>query len=360
MLVFFQAQPLWVNILVGIGALVILVLSADVAVRKLIGLAEYFNLSTTFMGMTIVSLATSIPEITSHLTASVNILRDPTRREVLSSVVLGANIGSDVVQQTVIMGLVVFMAGTLYFRRYFLWKSMLPMIGTTIMCIILGWDRNYSRWDGLILFGTFIAYTYYLYQDERKYYKKEEAPEAVEANTAPTSRREAIQFALVALLAMGFTIGAAQVVLNITEVVVTRTGLSGSLVGVVTLGLASALPELTTAVSGISHKEHGISLGTLVGSNITNPLVAIGGGALVSTYYVPEPLVLWDLPWETITGVILWAILWFTKGKLTRPAAIYLMVLYVIYLVPRYFLFPTDASSPQWDALWGIFSGLFG
>ncbi|HNY83468.1 MAG TPA: hypothetical protein PKK82_01300 [Anaerolineaceae bacterium] len=62
---------------------------------------------------------------------------------------------------------------------------------------------------------------------------------------------------------------------------------------------ASTLPELTTAPAGVKHKEQGSSLGTLVGSNITNPLVAVGDDALISTYAVPEPLIGWDLPWET-------------------------------------------------------------
>jgi hypothetical protein len=44
--------------------------------------------------------------------------------------------------------------------------------------------------------------------------------------------------------------------------------------------------------------------------------VAIGGGALISTYWVPRPLVFWDLPWETITGALLWIILWVNKGKI--------------------------------------------
>jgi cation:H+ antiporter len=41
------------------------------------------------------------------------------------------------------MGMVVLLSGTLYFRRYFLWKSMVPMIATTIMCIFFGLDGNY-------------------------------------------------------------------------------------------------------------------------------------------------------------------------------------------------------------------------
>jgi len=301
---FVAAQAFPVQIILGIAALAILILSSERAVKEVVGIANYFHLSATFMGMTVLSLATSIPEITSHYTASVGILRGTLDFQIGSSIVLGANIGSDVVQQTLIMGLVVFLSGTLYFRRYFLWKSMIPMIGTTVMCIILGWDRTYSRWDGLILFGTFVAYTYYLYRDERKYYKK--APEeAATEDEGPHTPRELVVSILIALGTMALTIFSAQIVLGITEQIVRVTGVGGSFIGVVTLGVASALPEFTTAIAGVRQDSHGVSIGTLVGSNITNPLVAIGGGALVSTYWVPAPLVLWDLPWETLTGAIL-------------------------------------------------------
>jgi cation:H+ antiporter len=336
-----QSQNLTVNIVLGLAAMALLVLSADQAVKRLMGLADYFNLSSTFMGMTVVSLATSIPEISAHLTASVGILRGTLDYQISSAVVLGANIGSDVVQQTFILGLVVFCAGSLYFRRYFLWKSLLPMIGTTLMCIILGWDRIYSRWDGLVLFGTFIAYVYYLYVDERKHFQKQE-PDPERNKDVPQTGRQAAQWAALALGAMVVTVLSAQIVLHITEFIVGVTGIGGSLIGVLTLGIASALPEFTTAVSGIRNKAHGISLGTLVGSNITNPLVAIGGGALVSTYWVPRPLVLWDLPWETLTGAILWGILWFRKGKLGRGGALYLMALYFVYLASRALFFAVD------------------
>jgi len=215
------------------------------------------------------------------------------------------------------------------------------MIGTTLMCLILGWDQSYSRLDGLILFGTFILYTYFLYRDERKYFERDETAEK-KTEGVPQSRREAIKYGVIALAAMAVTVLSASVVLHVTEFVVETTGIAGSLIGVVTLGIASALPELMTAISGIRKKEHGISLGTLIGSNITNPLVAIGGGALVSTYWVPRPLIHWDLPWETITGAILLVILWFRKGRLGKLGAIYLMALYVVYLLGRTLLFQTD------------------
>ena len=148
--------------LLGIAMIAVLVFAANLSVKKLVGIAAYFNLSSTFMGMTVVSVATSIPEITSHVTASVNILGGRLDMQTGSAIVLGSNIGSDVVQQTFILGLVVLLTGTMYFRRYFMWKSMLPMIGSAILCIILGWDGVYSRVDGAILFGSFIIYSLYL------------------------------------------------------------------------------------------------------------------------------------------------------------------------------------------------------
>jgi len=338
-------ENFWLMVLFGILSIVVLVISSNITVKKLVGLAGYFRLSTTFMGVTVVALATSIPEIAAHYTASFGILGGALDYKISSSVVLGANIGSDVVQQTLVMAIVVLMAGGLRFKRYFLWKSMIPMIATTVMCIVLGVDGVFSRVDGLILFGSFIAYMYYLYTDERKHYKEEDhgfseggdQPEGV-----PQNANEAWRDALIAAFSLLLTVGSAMIALQVTEVVVARTGIGGSLIGVMTLGVASALPELITAISGARNGDNGISLGTLIGSNITNPLVAIGGGAVVSTYWVPRPLVFWDLPWETITGAMLWVYLWLNKGKLGKWGAYYLIGMYFVYISLRMIFFSVD------------------
>ena len=103
----FVSNNLWTAIIFGTIAIVVLVISSNFTVGKLTGLAGYFRISTTFMGVTVVALATSIPEIAAHFTASFGILSGALDYEVSSAVVLGANIGSNVVQQTVILAIVI-------------------------------------------------------------------------------------------------------------------------------------------------------------------------------------------------------------------------------------------------------------
>ena len=147
-------------------ALLVLMFAAERAVLKIHALADLFGFSFTFTGLTIFSMTTSLPEIFAHLTASANILAGTMDYRIASGTVLGANIGSDVIQQTLILGLVVLLMGGMKFSREFFLTAYLPMIGTTLLCIILGWDGTYSRLDGSILLGTFFVYMLYLYHRE--------------------------------------------------------------------------------------------------------------------------------------------------------------------------------------------------
>jgi cation:H+ antiporter len=327
----FGTESLVINSIIGLIGIIILMLSAEFVVANLIKIARHFGVSNTFMGLTVLSIGTSLPEIGSHLAASIGILTESLDYKIASATVLGANIGSDVVQQTFVLGLVIFLMGSLTFTTAFLKRSYSVMVGTTLMCIILGWDFHYSRLDGAILFGTFVVYMYYLYK------KEQDSPE----HTKKVSNNIWLDIFYV-ICGMIVLLISSSIVLKIVELIVNKTGVGGSLIGVVTLGVASALPEMITAISGLRQKATGISLGTLIGSNITNPLVAIGLGSLISTYYIPRPLIYWDLPMETITAAALLIWLFMTKKKLGRWGAVYLMALYFVYLAIRIVYFGVD------------------
>ncbi|MFB6088836.1 MAG: sodium:calcium antiporter [Candidatus Aenigmatarchaeota archaeon] len=328
------------NLGVVVTSLIILVFGAEELIKSLTSLAKRFDISDVFIAMTLVSVGTSLPEITAHVISSLGILSGILNYEIASSAVLGGNIGSDVVQQTLVVGLVVIAMGGLKFEKDFLKKDYLPMIGTTLLTLVLCVNPFIfsdfgilSRWDGLVLLGSFLGYMYFLWKKQSSIVHKH--PERSPSESVPKDL-------LVTLIGMAAILVSAHIALSATQELVKMTGLSGSMIGVATLGIASALPEMFTAISGIKHKAAGISLGTLIGSNITNPLLGIGLGSLISTYYVPKPLYLWDLPMETITAGLLLIYLLFHHEKLGRLGGVYLIGLYIFYIIIRFMFFPVD------------------
>ena len=323
-------DTLTANITIFLAALVILLISAERAVRSVLKILHHYGFSATFGGLTIFSISTSFPEIFSHIVASIGILGGTLDTNIASATVLGANIGSDVIQQTLILGIVVMLMGGMIFEKSFLMTAYIPMILASLLTLILGWDGTFSRLDGLILLLTFIAYMVFLY-------KREETNEKVKKIKTKIGK----QVVIMSLSFIGLIVGA-NFLLQSSEKIVMITGLGASLIGVVSIGVVSAAPEFFTAIYGVRHKAVGISLGTLIGSNITNPLFGIGIGALISKYIVPKALVIWDLPMAVVTASLLLIYLFLRKGKLGRPGAVYLILLYIAYLAIRISFFAHD------------------
>ena len=411
------------NFLIGALSIIFLVAAAEIVVKKMEGVAKYYGISEVVIAVTIVSIGTSLPEIALHYVGSTEILlssgaplklffADPftallgSHTEMLqilvrqghitvetaaqsteifqqtSGTVMGASIGSDVVQETLVVGLVVIssalMAGKkgFHFSRKFLIRDYAPMMATTILTLILAlnWKGIYSfltggtlqvtgvltRLDGLILVGSFAAYMLYLYstRDEKI---------AEQGRVSPS--KDPLKDFMIGISAMMVVILSAEVFLRVVELAVQETGLSGSMIGVATVGVVSAMPEMMTAITGLRHGSEGVSLGTLVGSNVTNPLLAIGGGTVISSYAVPRPLILWDLPMETVLAGLpviymfsrsrignLLAVPFRKLGRentaerlesmenqvLSIGAAVMLIVLYFFYLYVRFRYFKQD------------------
>jgi cation:H+ antiporter len=159
-------------------------------------------------------------------------------------------------------------------------------------------------------------------------------------NVPDTASTDVARDTAVSLAAMAVVLAAAFVALAAVEDLVADLALGGSMAGVVTIGLASALPELSTVLESVRRKAPNVAVGTLVGSNVVNPLVAVGLGGVVSTYRVPPAVVWWDLPFKLVAGVAFLA--WVTRsgGRVRRRDGIALVVAYFVYVVGRLLLYP--------------------
>lgn len=325
------SNNLGLNILIGIISLIFIIISAEYSVKKVIGLLNHYGYSKTFGGLVVFSLVTSLPEIFTNLTASFGIMYNLLDYNVASATVMGASIGSDVIQQTLIIGIVALFVTKMSFDWNFIYRAYVPMILTTFLVFILSLNKVLSRVDGLILVLCFIGYIFYLYGGENPYEHRH-----YDDNIDP---KKDIFLILCSFLLM---LLGAHLLLSSAEKIVNITNLGGSLIGVMVIGIVSAAPELFTALSGLKNDAKGISLGTLIGSNLTNPLLAIGLGSIVSTYWVPDALLQWDLPMEALTAMILLGYICFNDNELDKNGGLLLIGLYIFYVVIRIWYFPTD------------------
>jgi cation:H+ antiporter len=315
----------------GTAALAGLVKAAAIAVDRLLALARHYGLPEVVIGLFVLSVGTSLPEIGTHLIASVGILSGSLDYRVASGTVIGANMGSSTAQQLLLFGLLFVGFGRYTLTRTVLRRSYLPMLAVFLLLFVVAFDGTISRPDGVVLLLAVGAYAYHSFTRTAR------AP----VLPAGAESRRVGRDALVAVGALAAVLASAFVVLSAVEAVVADLGLSGSMLGVLTIGIASALPELSTVLESIRRKTPSLAVGTLVGSNVVNLLVALGLGSAISTYAVPASVLLWDLPFKLAVGVGLLAYLRvFRDDTIARRDGFTLVVLYLVYVVGRLILFP--------------------
>lgn len=319
-------------VVAGVLGLAGLVWASGVVVDRSLRIAQHFDVPEVLIGVFVLSIGTSLPEIGTHLTASAGILTGTLDYAVASNTVLGGNVGSATVQQFFLVGLLLVAFGRYVVDETLLRWSYVPMLGSFVLLFVLAIDGTVSRLDGLLLIVAFAGYAGYSFRGSRQRQVLRDVP----AETGQIGRD-----VLVAAGGLVAVLASAYVVLAVIERTVASLQLGGSMVGVMTIGLASALPELSTVLESVRRRTPTLALGTLLGSNVVNTLVGVGVGGLLSTYAVPESVIFWDLPFKFGFGILLLGyIVTVGDGALGRREGVALVGIYFLYVVGRLLVYP--------------------
>jgi cation:H+ antiporter len=332
-----------IEVITLITGIILILILAEVAVRNSIRLAQHFNWSGTFIGLTILSIGTSIPEIMAAVVGGIDILRDPSLTQTISGLIIGTNVGSDIFQQSFVLALVG-LVGTIVVIK----KNLLSEVGALIAGAILMWIMTIggyiNRFEGLIMLLAYAGYLIYLERKQRKRKHKDLTAKEIthkKVKKEKLSRKRIIFEIGTIIVAFAIMAFAAQQVIDSSTALVSLLPISASFFGVILLGIASALPELTTALIAILKHRKGISAGVLIGSNVTNPLMGIGLGALISGFAVPKVTIFYDLPCKIGIASIIFLFLW-RNEKLNKWEAVALIGMFIAYLFFRHMFFPVD------------------
>ena len=331
----FGGNSIAVSVLILLLALGLLVVSADFFIEGAKGLARRGGIPEVVIGLTIVSIGTSIPEILVTSTAALDVGKNPE----VADFAIGGILGSVLVQITLILGFVAVSKGLKIKPSWLKRDGLIMMLSVLLLSLFLLTDEGLTRIEGLILSLLYVMYITWLLYNRKDIRKEEEAEEIESLEIMSISWSGAAYFVMI-FVGLALAVFAAHHLVNNASELAYEMNIPHSIIGTVISGLGTSLPELTIAFMA-AKRSQGVAIGTLIGSNITDPLLSIGVASMVHPLYLTEAgseMVMFIIMPATIICSAIALLLMRTSYEFRRNEGIMLIVLYLIFLaVCEYF-----------------------
>ena len=317
------------SIIILILALSLLVVSADFFIEGAKGLARRGGIPEVVIGLTIVSIGTSLPEILVTSTSALNV----DQNKEVADFAIGGILGSVLVQITLILGVVAIFKGLKIRPAWLNRDGLIMMLALLLLTFFLITGGGVDRIEGFILSTIYIIYIAWLLYNRKEIMEEELTDEAEKIDIKSLSWSGAAYFVMV-LIGLALAVFAAHhLVVNASDLAY-EMNIPHSIIGTIVSGFGTSLPELTIALMA-AKRSQGVAIGTLIGSNITDPLLSIGLASMIHPLYLTESgsdmIMLLILPASVIsTAVALF--LMKTSFEFKRWEGVILIILYLIFL----------------------------
>ena len=309
-----------VTLLILLAGLFLLWIGSESLVKGSSSLALHMGVRPILVGLTVVAMGTSSPELAVSLTAA---LQDS------KSISLGNILGSNIANIGLVLGTCA-LINPLKIERSTLRNEVPIMVGAILLFSLLSYDGLVSFGDGLILFALFIGFLILIANLAKKDRKKAKDL-AVADQPAEKNLLKNILFIILGLA--GLVYGAVLIV-NSSIGIAKALGVSEAVIAVSMVAVGTSLPELAISAVGSIRGKSELAVGNAVGSNIFNTLFVIAIVAMISPIPVNRELFHLDYPamiiFTLITGPLM-----LTRFRMSRLEGIFLLLLYFgfIYLI---------------------------
>lgn len=311
----------------GLG-LILLIAGGDLLVRGAVRIAERLKLSPMLIGLTVVGMGTSMPELAASLQASL---------AGAPGIAIGNIVGSNIANILLILGAAALIAPIAVERRT-LWRDGGVGVLAVVLLLAAGATVGLSRAVGTAFLVAIAAYIYNAYRQERQEtghgaaYDRAVAMEGVDPGMIPHSRPTGSLLIAIALFAVGLVliVGGGMVLVDAAITIAAELGVSDAVIGLTIVAVGTSFPELVTSAVAAYRRQGDIALGNVLGSNIYNVLFIGGITGAVSPTQVPASILAFDL-WLLIAASLLMMIFALTGGRLSRREGFALVASYGAY-----------------------------
>ena len=310
----------YLYLFLGLTALVI---GGEYLVRAAVGLSFKLKLSKMIIGLTVVSFATSAPELLVSLSAALN---------GYSAIALGNVIGSNIANIGLVLGITALISPIIIDNDFYKinWPVMFSV--SVALTFLLIFQNGISVWAGSGLLACLLIYLFMLIKrNKRETPQEEDAIEGIDESLAVVSGIKIGIWLIIGALALYF--GSDWLVKGAVEIA-TDLGVSQRVIAVTVIAVGTSVPELAASVIAALKKEKALSLGNLIGSNIFNIACVLGLTAMIHPIHInPAEFSPWDLYWMIgFAAALLVLILLPSPHRIGRYEGLFLLIAYAVFI----------------------------
>lgn len=303
-------------IYIGIG-LVFLILGGNWLLKAAVGISLRLKIPKIVIGMTVVSFATSAPELIVSLKSAIDGHAD---------LALGNVIGSNIANLGLVLGITIVLSTITIQKSFYKTDWPVMMISSLLLYFFIAFDGKIQRYEGIILFSLLIVFLVYMLRFQKN---------AVVDEISEEDEHRPLYKDLIYLSIGGVALwGGSELLIDGAVSLAEHFGVSERIIGVTIISIGTSIPELAASVIAVMKKEKAISLGNLIGSNIFNVFAVLGITAMITPLTVSDQgLLTHDIYWMLgIAFLILILVFIPVKRRLSWRSGIILLGLYGIFI----------------------------
>ncbi len=318
---------------------------AKLTVIGLESIANRLGVSQFLVGLTVLAIGTSLPEIAVSIIGGVDKLAGVT--ENIDGIVIGNIIGSYFTQVTLILG-ILGMSQAIFVSKWELRREGLMMFISIIIFFFCALDGVITRIESALMIIAYVIYLLIAIKSEKKRKKAEDEIKKFIAerdgldhlledkkDVDPLSYKKSISLFAIGLIIL--IVGAEITILTAIELA-RELHIPGIIIGIFIVGFATSMPELTADLTALKRKDEGIAVGDILGSNICDILLGTASGSIIAEFSVPLVILYFDIPMLLIAVGLLYYFLW-SDNTLKRWEAAILIGYYMFYGILKITMF---------------------
>lgn len=305
-------------------SIILIVKGGDYFVDAASWIAEVSGIPKLIVGATIVSIATTLPEMLVSVFAATEGKVDISVGNAVGSVT--ANIG-------LIMAISIIFIPSVIKRKDYLMKFILMILAAAII-VVCGFFGEVNIYLSIVLLAAFVVFIFENVRSALKTKKEESATNAEEETKIKPTGKVIVTNIIKFVLGVAGIVGGAQLLVDNASALARLMHVSERIIGITIVAVGTSLPELVTTVTAIVKKQSSLSVGNILGANILDLTLIMPLASIISGKSLPisSSSAMIDLP-AALVLVLVATIPTIITGKFKRWQGILLMVLYVIYLV---------------------------